>query len=64
MNNYFDRGRHRATPPRPPSLYLVATLLTIQAPLAEVLTVVGHESIVVFAYSRARPVDHLRTVED
>src|SRR5258708_24737625 len=41
LNNCFDRGRHRETAPRQPSLHLVAALFTVQAPLAEVFTVVG-----------------------
>jgi hypothetical protein len=53
----------RAFGARQPGFYLIAPLLAAQTPFAEVLTVVGQQPIAVFAYSRARPADHLPMIE-
>ena len=55
-------SEQRAYRQRQASFYLVAAMLASQAPLAEVLTVVGQQPIAVLAYPGAGPSDHLPLV--
>jgi len=48
---------------RHPSLYLIAAMLTVQTPFAEVLTVVRQQPVSVLAHPGARPTDHFSTRE-
>src|SRR5260370_16663340 len=63
LRDEADHRLQRARGTRQPRFYLVAAPLTPQTPLAEVLTVVGQQSVGVFAQSGARSADHLPTIE-
>jgi hypothetical protein len=68
-NNAFDQEPHTAesapgdarADAKPFDLHAAA--LATQRPLAEVLTVVCHEPIVVFAEARTRPLHHFTAIE-
>ena len=63
LRDEADHRMQRAPGTRQPRFYLVAAPLIPQTPFAEVLTVVGQQSVGVFAQSGARSADHLPTIE-
>ena len=63
LRDEADHRMQRAPGTRQPRFYLVAAPLIPQTPFAEVLTVVGQQSVGVFAQSGARSADPLPTIE-